>query len=152
MTPEEEIKKVIKSLGREPLNPIGKCFDSSIICLLNPEINNAVKNLKDIKLCHGIGRSNFLNLRRSKMAHAWLEYTEKNNMRVAICTTWGFRVPVKEYRKQLKLNYVVEYTPDEALKKWMESNPPWDKKIRKIAKKANIMHINLLTKSKNYEN
>lgn len=130
------IKKAIKGMGgRKPLNPIGSCFDSSLHLLLHPELNQNIINLKDVKLCHGIGITNMPEQEGHKMAHAWLEYTHEDGVRVAIDTTWGVATQAEHYRKTLKLNYVIEYTPEKATKLW-ETPAPWDDKIRQVAFKS----------------
>jgi hypothetical protein len=128
---KESIERAIKLMGRKPINPIGECFESSIQCLLNPKLNDEIIKLKNVKLCHGIGITNFNNENGEKFAHSWIEY-EVEGGKIAIDTTWGLQISALKYRKDLQLNYVVEYTPQKALKNWEKGVPPWNKKIRKI--------------------
>jgi len=144
---KENIKKAIKLMGgRKPMNPIGECFDSSLCCLLVPKLNKEIINLKDIKLCHGIGVANMPGQEGEKMAHAWLEFTNEKGVRVALDTTWGVSTQANHYRKSIKINYVVEYIPQEALENWKKENAPWDKKIKQLTKNYETKRINNKTK------
>lgn len=136
---DKYIKKAIKIMGKEPINPIGECFESSTMCLLNPKLNKEIIKLKNVRLCHGIGISNMYGTKDTKIAHSWIEYTHEfedvGNKRMAIDTTWGIQILSSVYRKQLKLKYVIEYTPKEALENWKKEVPPWDQKIKNIINK-----------------
>ena len=129
------IKKAIELMGKKPMNPIGECFDSSLHCLLNPELNQEIIKLKDVKLCHGIGIANIPGQEGREMAHAWIEYTRENGKRAALDTTWGVATGADHYHKGIESNYVVEYTPEEALENWKKGVAPWDKKIKQISKR-----------------
>jgi hypothetical protein len=130
------IKKAIKLMGMEPINPIGECFESSTLCLLDPTLNGEIRNLKELKLCHGVGTANMPGIEGKKIAHGWIECTKEDGKRWAIDTTWGVGIPASIYRKQLKISYIIEYTPFEAFKLWIEKGvAPWDKKLKKIINK-----------------
>ena len=134
---KQNIEKTIKLMGRNPINPIGECFDSSLCSLFRSGINQNQKfiDLKDIKLCHGIGVCNAPGQEGETLTHAWLEFTDKEHESVAVDTTWGVMTEADHYRKQIKISYVIEYTPEEAFKNWKKSPAPWDKKIKSIIKK-----------------
>jgi len=128
---KKEIKKLhndhieaMKAVGVSgPINPLGECFDSSFHCLVDDRTD------KTAKLCHGIGIANAPGQEGMKMKHAWLE-----NNGIAFDTTWGVKQKASVYRENLKLNYVVEYSKDEAFKLGLASDHtgPWDKKIKLI--------------------
>ena len=127
MNTEKQYKETIKKMGREPLNPIGTCFDSSIYQLFDPKIILP----KDTILVHGIGISNMPRDKNKIIGHAWLEFKDKEKGWVAVDTTWGLATFRDHYRKGLKLKYLITYTKEEALKAWVKS-PPWDEKIKAV--------------------
>lgn len=123
---EEQKKEMAKAAGREPLNPIGKCFDSAAYQVVIGGVNN---NPPDVRLCHGIGVTQVKGQENMQIAHAWVEGDG-----VALDTTWGLNAPAKKYRKAMKLDYVVEYTMEEAKANWQKfgNAGPWDEKIKKV--------------------
>lgn len=133
MKPKEKyaqnIEAAIKIMGKEPVNPIGSCFDSAFMQFLFAE--SADKYPKR-KLCHGIGIASLPGSTGKEMAHAWIEFDE-----YALDTTWMLMIPIEKYRSDLQLRHVVEYTPAEALflGKTSDRSGPWDPKILEISNK-----------------
>lgn len=131
---KDQYKLIVKKAGKEPINPIGTCFDSTghqILCVKPPpEVSN-------MKVCHGLGVANMPGQEGKAIAHAWIEFDHvDNNFRVAMDTTWGEFVSAEVYRKDLKMNYVVEYTPEEFVNMWRKHNypGPWDYKLVELQK------------------
>lgn len=109
-------EKTIKLMGRKPINPIGECFECSTRYLLDPKLNKDFLKLKNVRLCHGIGICNIPGQEGEKIAHGWIEFTTiEDNVDIVFDTTWGTLTKASLYRKRLKLKYVIEYTPKEAL-------------------------------------
>lgn len=115
-------------MGKEPMNPIGECFDSSAAQFLLGE------NPDRCRLCHGIGVANMPGQEGREIGHAWLQFTLDDGREGVIDTTWGVVVEANHYRKNLKLKYVVEYNMEEARANWEKYDMPgpWDKKILKV--------------------
>lgn len=134
MVSQELYDRIVKLAGKEPVNPLGTCFDSVGNQLIEIGVTHHVKNYK---ICHGIGTSNMLGQEGLAIAHAWIEYDLiSKNRRIAMDTTWGDLVYADIYRKDLKIEHVVEYTAKEFLRKWVEFNypGPWDYKIVELQK------------------
>jgi hypothetical protein len=131
----KDYKKACLVMQREPLNPIGSCFDSVAHNIL---MNSNVP--KDALICHGIGVSNMPGQEGEIMAHAWIE-CEYEGIKWAADTTWDAMVPAAAYREKFFLNYVCEYTQKEFMENWQTSEypGPWDSKIKKVinTKKGN---------------
>lgn len=125
-------EKAKKIMGKEPINPIGSCFDSSAFQFLFAD-----DTPQDARLCHGVGIANMPGQEGRKIAHAWIEFDD--GCRTAYDTTWGVRALVSVYRNQLQLDYIVEYTHEEAFRLWRKTDypGPWDSKIKAISDKAN---------------
>lgn len=128
MIMKPEHAKAARLMKREPINPIGKCFDSSA--------HQAVYGddpPEDMRICHGIGIANMPGEEGHQMGHAWLEWSLREK-RIAFDTTWGVATCAAHYRKMLRVSYVVEYTRDEFLKNWIAHDMPgpWDEKIREV--------------------
>jgi len=110
---------------RKPVNPIGECFDSvghQVVYWLD-------RGQKEFKICHGIGIATMRGQEGNFIKHAWLERDGK-----ALDTTWGVRQDAHLYRKNLTLQYVIEYTPDEFIANWAKTDypGPWDEKIKAV--------------------
>lgn len=115
-------EKMVSVMGFEPLNPIGKCFETTAAQVFSVP--------SGMRVCHGIGLSNIPDEESMVMGHAWLEDLEG----YAYDTTWGTRTPAKDYREQLGLKYVVEYSVQEFIANWKATDypGPWDKQIRAV--------------------
>ncbi len=117
-------------MKREPINPIGSCFDSvghNVLCNSDmPE--NAI-------ICHGIGKATFPGQEGEPMAHAWIECVY-DGITYAADTTWDVMVKAEEYRKKASLDYVRTYTQNEFMINWQdfEYPGPWDLKILSVIK------------------
>lgn len=123
------ISKAIQIMGKEPINPLGSCFDSAAHQMIFGE------NKPDgLTLCHGIGISNMPGDNGNEMAHAWIEWPHPVG-RIAYDTTWGVATFAEKYRADLKLSYFVEYSLEEAWELWLAFDypGPWDNKIAKIS-------------------
>lgn len=129
--PKPDVEKAAKLMGREPINPVGSCFDTSAFQMLVEKDQPS-----DIMLCHGIGIANMPGQEGHQMIHAWLEWTVRGR-KCAYDTTWGVLTTVEKYRRDLQLSYCVEYTRSEMLQLWFEHDfpGPWDEKIKAVAKK-----------------
>jgi hypothetical protein len=125
-----DVARAIEQMGREPINPVGSCFESSAFHLMIAE-----EIPKDTILCHGIGVSNFPGEEGAEIGHAWLEHEGK-----AYDTTWGLSTEADHYRENLKLSYVVTYTRKQAMDNWVRFDypGPWDEKIKAITEKAGL--------------
>ena len=112
--------------GRKPVNPIGTCYDATA--------HNFVAEPREWSsqavICHGIGIANHPEIYGQVITHAWIEDV-KDNERLAFDCIWGFVVPVKKYREDAQLNYVVEYTIEQFKFLWaLHDYPgPFDEKI-----------------------
>lgn len=118
---DENVRKASEIMGRDPINPVGSCFDSSAFqAILGPNPP------KDLRICHGIGIATMPGQEGLRIAHAWLEWAD-----VAMDTTWGIVVPRDLYRSHLKIELCVEYSREEFRARWTETNfpGPWDEKI-----------------------
>lgn len=117
-------------MGREPINPIGSCFDSSAHQLV---YGGDEYNPPGTYMCHGIGISNMPGEEGKQIGHAWLEYRVEGGA-IAIDTTWGLQAPAHQYRSLIKIAYAVEYTRDEFFQLWKQHgySGPWDSRIKAI--------------------
>ncbi len=109
----------------EPLNPIGRCFDSTAHLALFD------KSLPlEITICHGIGVSTMPGEEGKTIMHSWIEDAKG----FAYDTTWGAKIKAKYYKKKLKINYMVRYRFREFVLLWgKEQHPgPWDEKIKAV--------------------
>lgn len=123
-----DIERAVKAMGREPINPIGECFDSTGF--------QAMKWLlagKLFKVCHGIGIASMPGQQGREMKHAWLEVQG-----LAYDTTWGVTCNAGKYRSDLKLRYVIEYDPEDFFRNWIKHDfpGPWDEKIEAAGRTA----------------
>lgn len=127
------MKEITLSNGMKPVNPLGTCFDSAGKVLLDCLMHYGFSPT----MCHGTGISNLPGERREPMAHAWLEFNMKG-IRVALDPIWMIAMPVKKYRRDLKLKYVVEYPAQEFVVLWKKAkNPgPYDPKIQALTKEG----------------
>tara|TARA_R100000306_G_scaffold10276_1_gene13035 strand:+ start:1104 stop:1559 length:456 start_codon:yes stop_codon:yes gene_type:complete len=141
---KSDIKKAELAVGRKLKNEWGTCFDSvpkelMDIGFLYPKSREELCIVESpvytsIVVCHGIGVANMPGQEGTPNAHAWIEFV-KNGELWAYDVLWGIAVGAEKYRKDLKLSYVIEYTMEEFIAKWLETdNPgPWDAKIKKIS-------------------
>jgi hypothetical protein len=118
--PPEQVAAAVKLMGHEPINPIGACFDSSAIQLLQEDIP------ANTTLCHGLGKASRPDQIGQEMAHAWIEADGW-----AYDTTWGVRQPIEKYRAGMSLTYVIEYPRVTAIQLWKDHGypGPWSKTI-----------------------
>lgn len=81
---------------------------------------------KHAVLCHGIGVANAPGQEGNTINHAWIELDG-----FAYDCVWHAKVPIKKYRADLKLSYVVEYTFSEVMDNWSKTDMPgpWDEKV-----------------------
>jgi hypothetical protein len=124
MNPEDH-NKAVQLMGREPINPIGHCWEAALYQLLeNP------KCPLGMNLVHGIGVSNFPGQEGLQMGHAWVEWTQRGK-RFALDPIWGVILPAEENMKMGQFSYVKRYTKKEALKLFKKTKfpGPWDQKI-----------------------
>lgn len=123
MSKSYDHKKTVDLLGREPINPVGSCFDS-----VGHQLFDWLDKVP-FKICHGIGVATIPGQEGQVIGHAWLERDG-----FAFDTTWGAKCPIEKYRRDLGLTYVVEYSPMQFFAAWVATNNPgpWDEKIRAI--------------------
>lgn len=126
------MSEITLSDGRKQVNPIGTCFDSSAHVLINL-IHYGIRPI----MCHGIGVSNLPGEKPGPMAHAWLEFFMQG-AKVALDTTWMVAQPVKKYRKDLKLKFVIEYPATEFVVMWKKAKMPgpFDDRIAALTKEG----------------
>lgn len=129
-------------MKKEPINPIGECFDSAAF---NFAFNEGEPKPNE-RMCHGIGIANMPGQEGQAMAHAWIEFNHKSGVRLAFDTTWGEYMRAEKYRADLKLSYVVEYTLADFLEKWRLTDypGPWDPKILEVSERADARKEALL--------
>jgi hypothetical protein len=130
MKRKPDLEKAAALMKRQPVNPVGKCFDSAAFQLVLPD-----DVPPDAMLCHGIGVANMPGQEGCRIAHAWVEYTDELGRRLAIDTTWGMIQPAEKYRKDGALDYVVEYSAEQTRLLWKLHNMPgpWDPAIVAVA-------------------
>lgn len=124
------LEKTVELMGKEPMNKIGSCFDTAAAHILFAGLP------PEARLCHGLGVANAPGQEGSVMAHAWIEYfNDHHKLKLAFDTTWDVHGVADQYREQMKISYVVEYTREEALALYIKHDypGPWDKKIRDVA-------------------
>jgi hypothetical protein len=126
----EEIKahrhsEAVKGMGREPINPIGKCFESTGHLAL---YDKAIPN--NITICHGIGVATMPGEEGTLIKHAWIE----DDKGWAYDTTWGLKTKAADYKKKLKIRYMVRYKFREFVLLVHQHNNagPFDEKIKAI--------------------
>lgn len=127
----EVYEQVCKHYGKKPVAPIGQCFDNTGLAVLgSPEMMNKMT------VCHAIGTATMPGQEGNEMKHAWIEFIKEGEL-LAADTTWGFVCEAKQYREQLNVTYVVEYTAKEYLALWKEHDHPgpYDEKIEKAGSK-----------------
>lgn len=127
---QEHYDLAVKEKGSKPINPIGTCFDSAALQLIH---GKTPPELSDLKLCHGITISTMPGQEGRKIAHAWLEY-KMNGVETAWDTTWNDVASKKQYREEVNLHHIVEYTKEEAWSLWAKHDypGPWDRKIKEV--------------------
>lgn len=128
-----DIAETIRRAGRQPLNPIGQCFESAIRQVLFG------RNPPNAKLCHGIGVATAPGIQGKVMGHAWMEADWPDGRR-ACDTTWGTCMDAGAYRRHLQLEHVLEFTPRQALFLWglFDMPGPWDLRIRAITDRVRV--------------
>lgn len=122
------IERAKQMMGREPVNPIGECFDSVGV--------QAVKWMyagRTFTVCHGIGVASMPGEEGNKIKHAWIEIHG-----FAYDTTWGLSQKIDKYRADMKLKYVVEYSIEEFFSLWVKHDfpGPWDQKIENAGRSS----------------
>lgn len=125
----------LRMQGKEPLNPIGQCFESALHAyfqLRQLELKGAIKNLM---LVHGIGTSNFPGQEGKKIAHAWLTFGKDDEF-LAFEPTWGLITEAAKVIKDLQVEHVSTYRHSHLVKEITKNNNidigPWDKKILEV--------------------
>ncbi len=125
---KETIEAAIKINGREPVHPLGTCFQSALKVFFKTDFEQ--NKWEDVKLCHGIITTNMPHSVPEKSGHAWIEFTHQGT-RYALDVIWMICLEVDIHIEQLRLEYRVEYTRDEVIKNMIDSdeNSCWDEKI-----------------------
>lgn len=127
----KDIAKAKQLMGRDPINPIGECFESAAALIVyGPDMPDSAR------LCHGIGVANLPGEEGLSIGHAWIEATDTglSGERIAYDTTWGVATTAEHYRQLLQLQYAVEYTRNETITLWKERDfpGPWDPRIKAV--------------------
>lgn len=117
-------------MGKKPKYPLGTCFVTVGHALLtgkNPP--------KDLIVCHALLTATMPGQEGKIIAHTWLEFTNKENVKLAYDTTWDILFNSIWYRDYHKIKYLVEYTRVQYLELYQEYKNfgPWDPKIFDIA-------------------
>jgi len=130
-----DIAKAEKIMGKKIQNKYGSCFDSAAHQSKSDFFKSS--EISNLIICHGIAVANMPGIEGKIVAHAWLEFYI-NTDKAACDPIWNLVMRQENYRKQLKIKYVVEYKYEEFLKKWKKEgySGPWDKKIKLITDKA----------------
>jgi hypothetical protein len=100
----------------------GRCFDvTALTFVTDPDVP------AHARLCHAIGIGSAPAVKGKKIKHAWIEFDG-----MAYDCIWQVAVPAGQYRKRLKVSYVVEYSRSEVWRLWAEHDMPgpWDKRIQ----------------------
>lgn len=131
-SPEEiaKLKELIGGkLGREPLYPIGECFDSTGEMMLG----TAIDIFQNVQVCHGIGESNVPGCEKKIIGHSWIEGYRHGRL-YALDTTWGVATDAARYTCNMRLTYVVKYHKKEFFRLWKKHDysGPWDSKIKAV--------------------
>ncbi len=117
---EETYKKICKIKGREPLNPIGSCFDSSAFLVV---LDQGITKFTSVNLCHGLIVANIPGQEGREVPHAWVEAKE-NGQEIVLDAVWGEKIPKDEFYKITKPSMVHSYTKTKALQMWFQHDYP----------------------------
>lgn len=114
-------------------NPFGSCFDAAAWNLL-ANIDNGVDNMK---MCHGIGVSNYPGEEGKRISHAWIEFDHPKG-RCAVDPIFLTAQLADDYRKNFNAEIVVEYSTDEFIVLWKERGfpGPFDDRIMALTEDA----------------
>ena len=118
--------------GKKPVNPSGMCFDLVGFQAMGPEGIDGYRP-PDLRICHGIGWTNFPGKKRKRITHAWLEFRDKRGL-VAFDVGYMACQSAEVYRRNFKSEYVVEYTFKKFMENWAKYDfpGPWDSKLKKL--------------------
>ena len=132
----EVFEELCKHHKRDPVNPIGSCFDSSAHQIVFGGDDGA-----DLRLVHAIGITSIPSQAGQMFCHAWVEFFDpQTNQKIAIDTTWGIPQLAENYRNSLQISYSIEYTRQEAFDLWKTHNypGPWDERLMALQKKKGL--------------
>lgn len=123
--------------GKKPVNRLGSCFDSAGAVILKIKEPQAI-------MCHGLGIANLPGQEGEIIAHAWVEFTDQKEGRIAVDPIWMIAQPVDLYRKNLKTFLVIEYKRKVFLKLWKERGypGPYDRRIKEFTLEGKRKKIN----------
>ena len=122
---QEEYEEMVKIKGREPLNPIGSCFDSAAFEVVFGQRGEG-SEFSSKKLVHGLIIANAPGQEGTLIAHAWVEAKLKGEP-VVLDTIWGEVYPKHRYYEATKPRCVKTFTRSKAFQLWaMKDHPgPW---------------------------
>lgn len=119
--------------GQSAVNPFGSCFDATAWNL----IANLKSGMPNMKICHGVGISNHPDSMGKKIAHAWIEFDHPQG-RAAFDPIFLIAQSAGIYRRNFKVEVVVEYNKKEFIRLWKKNDfaGPYDVRIAALAKDA----------------
>lgn len=134
----ETFELLCKAHRRDPLNPIGSCFDSAAHQIVFGDRTKT--NEERTMLLHGIGVASVPGQKGQLITHAWVEFDSPDKQRVALDTTWGIPQLASQYRNSLQITYFIAYSPQEAFDLWKVHNypGPWDERLIALQKKNGV--------------
>jgi hypothetical protein len=117
--------------GEKAANPFGSCFDAAAYNLLA----NYESGIENMTMCHGIGTANYPGQEGKRICHAWIEFDHAQG-RAAIDPIWLIAQPAELYRTNLKVELVIEYSKQQFMKTWLDTDypGPWDARIMALTK------------------
>jgi hypothetical protein len=114
--------KAAQMMGREPINPLGSCFDTAGFIFI--QANDGTEPTENERIVHGIGVANQPGQEGNPIAHAWIEFDHPTRGRVVFDPIWGVHTAAEAYRKNQQVSYCVEYTLNEFFELWKKYDMP----------------------------
>lgn len=123
---EENYKRMVEIKGREPVNPVGSCFDSAAFQL----VFSPTSRFTAVKLCHGIIKANAPGSENMEVPHAWIEANDAGQS-VVLDPIWGEVIPRDHFYSTFKPYMVHTYSKGRVTTLWaMHDHPgPWHPKL-----------------------
>lgn len=115
----EEYAKMVSIKGKEPLNPIGACFDTAAFQMVWG--NN--ESFNSMRLCHAVVTASSPGQEGNEIVHAWIECKYRGKDAV-LDTTWGEIIPKEEFYRLMKPRKVFSYTKSRTLTLWALNDYP----------------------------
>lgn len=115
-----------------PPNPWGSCFDATFHNFLS------LSEESTLIVCHGVGIATRPGQEGMRIAHAWLELFHPKHGKIAVDCIWLIAQPAELYRRNLKVEHVVEYGRDEYMELCRQHDfpGPWDPTVAQFTKEG----------------